>query len=370
MTVGDSLFERLLRLSAFDGNSDAALRTLDSYFADEFAKCSLALLLVRDQVNGSGRLAGLIGADGIEQVPNRDPYNQRGELPVFDDALTTEIVSGSTTHLVEVLPEWLDLPMAQALSVPATILAVPIANSGVLTHWLVFASTIKKRFDSIDPEQILLHVNLAASLIVRPLVLREITRESARQRLEIESMADIQKMLLPENPVIAGMDYALHWQPAATAAGDYYELSNLTQFTPDDFNPASGDMWGVIVGDVSGHGAAAAMEAVQFDAILRTYRSDGGPPPAAVITYINRHFLSRRSRGHFMTVFAQLYRPDTRILRYVSAGHPPMLLRRGNDVQLIGEGDQIPLGVLRDYEYWNNEITLQGCDVLILYTDG
>jgi sigma-B regulation protein RsbU (phosphoserine phosphatase) len=40
------------------------------------------------------------------------------------------------------------------------------------------------------------------------------------------------------------------------------------------------------------------------------------------------------------------------------------------EVMSLGEGDQIPLGVLRDYEYANNEITLEPGDLLVLYTDG
>jgi sigma-B regulation protein RsbU (phosphoserine phosphatase) len=183
-------------------------------------------------------------------------------------------------------------------------------------------------------------------------------------------MADIQKLLLPDKPQISGLEYAAYWQPAETAAGDYYEMSNLTEFAPEDFSPGCGDVWGVIVADVSGHGAAAAMEAVQFDAIMRTYQGDGGPPPAAAITYANRYFFSRRNRGHFMSLFALIYRPDTRILGYLSAGHPPLLLKRGSTISLLGEGDQIPLGVLRDYEYHNNEIALIPGDILVLYTDG
>src|SRR5262249_23683477 len=104
--------------------------------------------------------------------------------------------------------------------------------------------------------------------------------------------------------------------------------------------------------------------------IMRTYKGGGGPPPAAAINYANRHFFSRRSRGHFMTVFAMLYRPDTRALNYLSAGHPPLLLRRGNDVSVLGESDQIPLGVLRGYEYRTNEAGLEPGDLLMLYTDG
>jgi sigma-B regulation protein RsbU (phosphoserine phosphatase) len=71
-----------------------------------------------------------------------------------------------------------------------------------------------------------------------------------------------------------------------------------------------------------------------------------------------------------MTVFAMVYRPDTRVMGYLSAGHPPVLHRRGRDVRLLGEGDQIPLGVLRDYEYHNNEVVLDDGDLLLFYTDG
>jgi sigma-B regulation protein RsbU (phosphoserine phosphatase) len=206
---------------------------------------------------------------------------------------------------------------------------------------------------------------------VRPIALRALTAETRRQRHEIEGLADIQKLLLPDNPQIGGLDYAVHWQPAATAAGDYYEMSNLTAFAPPDFVADGTDIWGIIIGDVSGHGVAAAAEAVQFDAILRTYQGDDSTQqPAAAMSYANRYFFSRRNRGHFMTVFAIIYRPDTRQLSYLSAGHPPLLHRRNGRVHLLGESDQIPLGVLRDFEYQNNVYNAENGDILILYTDG
>jgi len=370
MSSTKNLFERVVKLSTFDGDSRAALTTLHAHFAGEFPDCSAALLLVRGEQPGRCRLAGLIGPDGTEHVPNLDPNGERGELPQFDDALAHAIVGGTGAHVVSVAPAQRNSPLAQALFSPASVLAVPLANRGQLTHWLVIASTLAHRFDGADLDRALLHVNLATSLLVRPIVFRELTRETERQRQEIESLADIQKLLLPDNPQIVGLEYAVHWQPAATAAGDYYEMSRLTEFAPPDFAPTGHDVWGVMVADVSGHGAAAAMEAVQFDAIMRTYRGDGGTPPAAAISYANRYFFSRRSRGHFMTVAAALYRPDTRTLNYLCAGHPGMLHRRGRDVRLIGEGDQIPLGVLPDYEYRNNELALEPGDLLVMYTDG
>ena len=371
-----STFDRVLNLSAFDGDSRAALRAMHAHFAQDLPDCTLALLLVRGQVAGRCRLAGLIGPDGTEHVPNLDPAGERVTLPLFEDELASRIVAASVPHVLALEPVKRGQPLAQALFAPAAVLAIPLANSGELTHWLVFASSLASRFARVHLEQLLLHVNLAASLIIRPIALRSLARQSERQRREIESLADIQKLLLPDNPQIRGLDYAWHWQPAETAAGDYFEMSNLTPYAPADFHPNGADVWGVIVADVSGHGAAAAMEAVQFDAIMRTYRGEGPAPPAGALTYANRYFFSRRNRGHFMTVFALLYRPDTRTLSYLSAGHPPMLLRRRGalpgsaDVSNLGESDQIPLGVLRDYEYSNNEITLEPGDLLVLYTDG
>jgi sigma-B regulation protein RsbU (phosphoserine phosphatase) len=316
-------------------------------------------------------LAGLIGPDGTEHVPNADPLGEHHTLPLFEDELAARIVQGSAAHVVEVPPAQRASPLAEVLFAPATVLAIPIANGGVLSHWLAFGSTLTHRFDRADLDRVLLHVNLAANLIIRPLALRALTVETTRQRREIEGLADIQKLLLPDNPQIRGLEYAVHWQPAATAAGDYYELTNITRFAPPEFPRDGADMWGVIVGDVSGHGAAAAMETVQFDAILRTYKADGetsGPGP--VMSYINKYFFSRRNRGHFMSAFAASYRPDTHVLSYLSAGHPPLLHRQGTDVQLIGEGDQIPLGVLRDHEYRNNEVSVEPGAILVLHTDG
>ena len=188
----------------------------------------------------------------------------------------------------------------------------------------------------------------------------------------IESLADVQRLLLPDNPKIRGLDHAAHYQPAQIAAGDYYDLMPLSRFLPDGWSDThQRDAWGVMVADVSGHGPAAAMEAVQFDAILRTYRGDEPPQgPAGALTYANRHFFSRRPRRHFMTVFAALYRPDLDTLTWCSAGHHPALLRRGNDVLPIGEDGDIPLGIDRDVRFANREYPMQPGDQLLLCTDG
>jgi len=369
-TLPSPTLDRLLTLSAFDGDSAAALCTLHAHFAARLPDCSLALVLTGDLPAGQCRLAGLIGPDGTEHVPNVDPFGQRTTLPLFGDALTTRLFTERAAHVVRVAPSEFALPFAQALLQPATLLGIPIVNTGVIRHWLVFGSTFHPRFDQIDTDALLLETNLAASLIIRPLATRALRDETDRQRRAIEGLADIQRLLLPDNLVIRGLEYEVHWQPAETAAGDYYDLNALTDLAPEDFPRGGPDVWGLVLADVSGHGAAAAMEAVQFDAILRTYQGDGESGPAGALTYANRYFFSRRSRQHFLTAFALLYRPDMRRAIYVAAGHPPLLHRRGDVVTPRGAGEQIPLGILRDYAFRNSEFDVHSGDVFVLYTDG
>jgi sigma-B regulation protein RsbU (phosphoserine phosphatase) len=363
-------FDRILALSAFDGDSVAALRALHAHFAPRLPNCSLALLQVDGFAAGQCRIAGLIAADGSERIANRDPLGQYERTPLYADALSAHLLARVDVHALHLDAEQKATPLAQAFGEPAALLGIPIVNQGALLHWLVFGSDDAAGFDAIDAHTVLIETNLAASLIVRPLATRALRDETTRQRLEIEGLADVQRLLLPDDPHIAGLEYAVHWQPAETAAGDYYDLMPLTQRAPAEYSHDGADVWAVMLADVSGHGAAAAMEAVQFDAILRTYQGDGESGPAGALTYANRYFFSRRQRHHFLTAFALLYRPDLRHAIYVDAGHPALLHRRGNQVTPRGGGTQIPLGVLRDHVWQNESFAIEAGDVLVLYTDG
>jgi sigma-B regulation protein RsbU (phosphoserine phosphatase) len=192
------------------------------------------------------------------------------------------------------------------------------------------------------------------------------------QQQTISGLADIQRLLQPTEARIRGLDFALHWQPADTAAGDYYDLMSLSHII-DDFEDRGADAWGMMVADVSGHGAAAAMEAVQFDAILRTYGGDEEPGgPAGALNYANRHFFSRRQRSHFLTVFGGAGRPDLGVFRFVNGGHLPALRRRDGAIDWLGRDDDagIPLGILREHRWHNVDADLRAGDLLVIYTDG
>jgi sigma-B regulation protein RsbU (phosphoserine phosphatase) len=198
---------------------------------------------------------------------------------------------------------------------------------------------------------------------------RELIEEAHRARTEISDLADVQRLLLPENPEIRGLDYAIHYRPSAVAGGDYYDLMRLSHRMPE-YPAEQPDAFGLMLADVSGHGASAAMEAVQFDAILRTYHGGEDDGPAGALTYANRHFFSRKSRPHFMTAQGFLVLPHIAKAYLCNAGHLPPLRRRGGRIERLDGSRDIPIGILREHRFENHAYDVEGGDLLVFYTDG
>jgi sigma-B regulation protein RsbU (phosphoserine phosphatase) len=358
-----AVLARLLPLADFHGDAPAAFRRLREHLVARCPGAGCALLHTR-LPGGGVRLAGWIDARGIERIAGSDDDPRARHLPRYADALAQTIASANDALLLDVHAHD-GGTLADALDRPAALAVLPVAAPNGTGFCVVLALPPAA---AIDIATLGLEARVAFALLGGGF-LEQVAAERQRR---IEGLADIQRLLQPADPSVRGIDYAVHWQPAETAAGDYYDLMNLSHLFPD-YVDGGADCWGMMVGDVSGHGAAAAMEAVQFDAILRTYRGDEPPGgPAGALTYANRHFFSRRQRPHFMTVFGIGVRADQRGARYVNGGHLPAILRRGDALHWLGAGDDagIPLGVLREHRWDNAETAVLPGDVLVAYTDG
>jgi sigma-B regulation protein RsbU (phosphoserine phosphatase) len=319
-----------------------------------------ALLAVADGSDRHGRLLFIASHGQLCRTLARSPWAS-DDAPVISDATFENGIELGLNAQLQLVSE----PRAQWLPPQGSHLRVlPLVQQGGIAFWL-FLTANEEPLHGVD----LVDFNLRAALGLGSSRLRFAEELQQRGSAAITALAEVQRLLQPDQPLIRGLDYALHWQPAETAAGDYYDLMSLTHVFGSDYDATLGDVWGVMVGDVSGHGAAAAMEAVQFDAILRTYKAGQDEGPAGALTYANRHFLSRRSRQRFMTVLAAGFRPDLGELRYANAGHLPLLHRRGNRLEVHDEGG-MPLGVLRDTVYRNQQLSVRAGDLLLLYTDG
>ena len=191
----------------------------------------------------------------------------------------------------------------------------------------------------------------------------------------LKSMRRIQQLLLPQElDNTPGIKVARLFQPHTYVGGDYYEiveLSSLMEQQPRDQDAA---LWGFMIADASGHGAAAAVEIAMFDAVLRTYRpsAEEFTGPGDVLTYANHYFFTRMLRGSFITTFVSNYDPLTRTLNYANAGHPPPLLKRKGESELVAlqRNAGFPLGIDQQARWQSASEPMMPEDLLVMYTDG
>jgi sigma-B regulation protein RsbU (phosphoserine phosphatase) len=63
------------------------------------------------------------------------------------------------------------------------------------------------------------------------------------------------------------------------------------------------------------------------------------------------------------------YQEDSRLLKYVSAGHPNAYIKRKNEVIILDQSKGIPIGVLQNYQWEYQEFEILPNDILFIYTD-
>jgi len=176
---------------------------------------------------------------------------------------------------------------------------------------------------------------------------------------------DVQQKLLPvAAPVIAGFDMAGRSVYSEAVGGDYYDFLCLT-------DEAGEQRLGVVVGDVTGHGIPAALTMTSVRALIRSHAADG-LALMPVMRAVNRHLAADSTRGNFVTLVYMVIEPDTRLLRWISAGHGPILFFNADTFGFEElEVHDIPLGVKAEWNF--QELTRTAWPshgVLVIGTDG
>jgi len=141
---------------------------------------------------------------------------------------------------------------------------------------------------------------------------RELRRNRDRLDKELAGAAAMQRLLLPPiMPAHASIQFGAYYQTSRHAGGDYYDVL-----------PMSGDRFGILVADVSGHGAPSAIVMAMIRAVVHTYPGVPDDPPA-VLRYINDHFKFLWDTQMYATALYAVIDLARRTLLLSSAGHPP-----------------------------------------------
>ncbi len=215
------------------------------------------------------------------------------------------------------------------------------------------------------PIPVLVHSNLlkddSGQIIAKMAFITDLTS----QKKSLVLAAEIQKRLLPQTrPLIDGFDIDGRTLSCNEVGGDYFDFFwNET---------CSRGEYGVVVGDVMGHGVDAAL----IMATARTYlhvHATQCDDAAQIVSGLNRHLaLDVLDTSRFMTLFLIKLDPIGKRLRWVRAGHEPALVydpESDRFTELKGNG--VALGVDDKYEY--REKTYSGFkhgQIIAIGTDG
>jgi DNA-binding GntR family transcriptional regulator len=180
---------------------------------------------------------------------------------------------------------------------------------------------------------------------------------------DLETAKDVQNALFPQKDIsIPGLHCRTFYKAAHVIGGDYYDLFSL----PDD-------RWGIAIGDVSGKGIGAALIMASLQASLRARALHAHSDLASLMSDVDKLVYASSPVQIYASLFYAEYRPATRVLEYVNAGHnPPMILRWKHDrcevFQLKACG--IPIGIFEGTRFVPETFQFEPGDVFVAYTDG
>jgi sigma-B regulation protein RsbU (phosphoserine phosphatase) len=185
-------------------------------------------------------------------------------------------------------------------------------------------------------------------------------------RHALDLAMEVQQSLLPgQTPRVRGLDIAARSKYCDETGGDYYDYLDIEGIGPHSLV--------VALGDVMGHGIAAALMMATARGVLRTQaRSQGSL--GRLLTDLNEHIVTDTKGDRFMTMFLAVVDVQAMSMRWASAGHDQPLIfdpKSGILTEIDPSGGGLPLGVMAGETYEELTFTgLQQGQVVLVGTDG
>jgi phosphoserine phosphatase RsbU/P len=231
-----------------------------------------------------------------------------------------------------------------------SLLGVPLVAGGVVLGVLHVGTLVGRHFTEQDAALLRIVGDRAA-----------LATQFRMSQAERAAASVMQQHLLPAQlPQVPGLEFASRYVPGGggDVGGDWYDVFTLPSGTVC-----------LVVGDVVGHGLAAAQSMSQIRSVLRSITLHT-EDPREVLTRLDEH-VRHFQPGTMATVLCGLLAAGTDVLRLSSAGHPPpvLALTRGEATTLPIPAD-LPLGVDTTWPRHHTDVPLPPGSVLCLYSDG
>ncbi len=186
----------------------------------------------------------------------------------------------------------------------------------------------------------------------------EIARQEKRLERDLALARELQFRLLPQSlPKLANLEVAAKFMPARAIGGDLYDFVNYSQ-----------SRLGMVIGDVSGKGAPAAIYAALVSGILRSH-APIEPGPAEMLRAVNFSLGERRIEGQFVSLIYAVWDDKHRSLQVANSGLPRPLYVHDGKIEVI-EATGLPLGLFDDAEYDEFTFKAKPGDMFVFFSDG
>ncbi len=201
---------------------------------------------------------------------------------------------------------------------------------------------------------------LTRSVEAQRKVLAQKHEAERRAAQEIEIAKQVQARLFPQiHPESKTLEYAGLCLQARQVGGDYFDFLDLGQ-----------RRLGLVIGDVSGKGIAAALLMANLQANLRSQCALALTHPELFLSSVNRLFYENTVDSAYASLFFAAYDDETRRLRYANCGHLSGLVLRSNGSCCRLPSTGTLLGLFQNWDCQFAEFELSPGDLLTLYTDG
>ncbi len=191
-------------------------------------------------------------------------------------------------------------------------------------------------------------------------------KHNARLETELQMARSVQEIIIPENGTqdLAGFHIASYCYPALAVGGDFFDIWEIDE-----------NRIGVIISDVMGHGASAALVTVFIKTVLTEHQEHIKDDPAQLLQILNTRFSDIISSRIYMfaTAFCGIFDKTKKQFICANAGHPSPFLQHGtqSECELVtdkqtGNG----LGIRKESEYENCYYPFDDSSRIFLYTDG
>lgn len=191
--------------------------------------------------------------------------------------------------------------------------------------------------------------------------LQTVTIEKERIGSELKIAREIQMGMLPKGePQLEakhGIEIAGSLEPAKEVGGDlydYYIYNNKLFFC---------------IGDVSGKGIPASLFMTVARSLFRNISKEI-VSPKFIVRQINETMTQTNDSNMFVTIFVGVLDLYSGKLEYCNAGHDAPILIHADHIEPLPVVANIPVGILKDFPYSSQEISIPTDSMIFLYTDG